>query len=316
MPDSDDDFQFLGFDQYFSSVPAATTPLAGTEPMLVFQGGTTKQVSSSNVGRPRLTGPSNFYISALGSDSNPGTISQPWATTQHAMDFLASDIDFAGQNVTVNIGAGSFAGFGVKSTVGGGNLLWRGTGSSTTTITAGPNDGVFNFGENVTFNSVPSGTTHYFAGLKFSNPSAFGHFAIYVPYPAIQWANLDGSAVDIAFVGTTGLPILFLNSPCDVVINGFSPINVDRTGAPALDGEISVVGSATIILISHIKVIGNPTYNFGGIFAADGAVLECAGFFFIGSFTGNAATSSAAVIDSAGSLLSSTIAVEQGGIIT
>lgn len=317
MPDSDDDIQFQAFDSYFSGLPSATIPLAGTEPMIVFQGNTTKQVEVMNVVRNVLLSSGSFFISATGSDSNDGlSLATAWHSTQHAMNALATRYDFAGQNVTVNIGAGSFPGFGVMSTVGGGNLLWKGAGSASTTITAGPNDGVFNFGENVTFNAVPSGTTHFFSGLKFANPSAFAHFAVYVPYPAIQLANFDGSAVDIAFLGGNGMPIFFFNSPCDVVLNATSPMTIDRTGSPSLVGEIAVTGSATLIIgTSDFNLIGSPTYTTGLIAIADGTSVEWQGFATSGSFTGNAANVTASVLNTAGRILSRSIVVKQGGVI-
>lgn len=278
-------------------------------------------ISIASGARTLLTANMNFYVSALGSDSNPGTLALPWATLQHAMNILASQYDFGGQNATVNIGAGSFAGFGVKSTVGGGNLFWKGAGSSSTTITAGPNDGVFNFGENVTFNAVPSGTTHFFSGLTFSNPSAFGHFGTYVPYPAIQLANLDGTRADIAVTGTNGLPFFFINAPCDVVIFATSPIAINRTGAGLLLGEIVITGAAEVtIQNTQFSVSGGPRYTSGGaaglLSVADGGVVVCNGFSPSGAFTGNAATAYAAVVDSTGGLLSFTISVQQGGIVT
>lgn len=104
--------------------------------------------------RDILTANRSYFVSTTGSDSNGGTNSttDAWATLQHAFFFIADSIDISSLTVTINVGAGSFAGFGVASTVGGGVILVIGAGAGSTTITAGPNDGIFNFGECWTFN--------------------------------------------------------------------------------------------------------------------------------------------------------------------
>ncbi len=99
------------------------------------------------LGKITLTSDLSLYVSTTGSDSNPGTLASPWATIQHAMDFIASKIDLSGFTITVNIGAGTFAGVGLRSTTGGGTINFVGAGSGSTTITNANNDFITNFGE-------------------------------------------------------------------------------------------------------------------------------------------------------------------------
>jgi hypothetical protein len=127
--------------------PALTDYLVGVTAANVDQRYTLAQVHSTIPHRTVLTGNTNYYVATTGNDSNPGTIGSPWLTLQHAMDFISSMIDIAGFFVFVNIGAGTFAGLGIKSTVGDGVLQFVGAGPALTTITNGPNDGAFNFGE-------------------------------------------------------------------------------------------------------------------------------------------------------------------------
>jgi hypothetical protein len=47
---------------------------------------------------------SNYYVALTGNDSNPGTLSAPWSSLQHAADSVGPDD-------TVLISAGSYAGF-------------------------------------------------------------------------------------------------------------------------------------------------------------------------------------------------------------
>src|SRR5690348_14376742 len=63
--------------------------------------------------RETLAANADYYVTATGSDSNPGTLAQPWLTLQHAMDFIAANIDIAGFTVTINVGTGTFAGIGI-----------------------------------------------------------------------------------------------------------------------------------------------------------------------------------------------------------
>lgn len=60
--------------------------------------------------RQILTSNTTFYVSTTGSDSNPGTLAQPWATPQHAANFLATNIDAGGFVPIVQIMTGTYAG--------------------------------------------------------------------------------------------------------------------------------------------------------------------------------------------------------------
>lgn len=90
--------------------------------------------------------PANFYVSATGSDSNDclaaaGSGNGPCLTIQHAA-LVAMAYNFGGNNVTINIGTGTFAGVELAgflwgSPVGGFGafLILNGNGAANTTIT-------------------------------------------------------------------------------------------------------------------------------------------------------------------------------------
>ena len=50
-----------------------------------------------------LTHDTTYYVSSDGSDSNNGSESAPWLTLQHAVDWIAANIDFAGFNVDIQL---------------------------------------------------------------------------------------------------------------------------------------------------------------------------------------------------------------------
>jgi hypothetical protein len=141
--------------QKLSQIAAAPAPPALTDTVIGVGSGTTDyqytlaQIQAGIISRQVLAADATYYVSTTGSDSNPGTLAAPWATLQHAMNYMASIIDFAGFFVTVIVEAGTYVGFGVKSTIGGGYLRFNGQGPASTTIADGPNDGVYNFGESV-----------------------------------------------------------------------------------------------------------------------------------------------------------------------
>lgn len=101
--------------------------------------------------RQILTADTTFYVSTTGSDSNPGTLASPWATPQHAMDYLAGNTDLAGFNVIIQHADGTYASpqingfpvgqgalsrnFGFVNFLGNTgaitNVIWTDTGSNT-----------------------------------------------------------------------------------------------------------------------------------------------------------------------------------------
>jgi hypothetical protein len=178
------------------------SPVDYTEFVRLATTGANWKASLSSITRQRLFGSGAFYVATTGNDSNPGTIGSPWLTLQHAMNFISA-IDGGGNNVVVNIGAGSFAGFGIKDTIGIGVLQFIGAGSTNTTITSGPNDGVFNFGECI---SNYAGTQTALIGVDkvtFDNSGA-PEVAIVIALPGANF-NLGNAitfvAADIGFKG-------------------------------------------------------------------------------------------------------------------
>lgn len=148
-----------------------------------------------------LAANTNYYVASTGNDSNPGTLAQPWLTLTHAMIYIAMNLDIAGFIVTVNIGAGSFAGVGMRSTVGGGIIYFKGAGSGSTTITDGPNDGVFNNGECFTA-AVSCGSSIFINAMtvKQSGNHTF-NFGVVLYVPGIDFNLYDPVAFtfDIIF---------------------------------------------------------------------------------------------------------------------
>lgn len=90
--------------------------------------------------RPRLSANRTYFVRTDGSDSNTGLVNDAggaFATVQAAIN-AAYAVDLNGFNVTITIGAGTFAGFSaLDSFVGKGNVTVVGAGA--TTILSGGN---------------------------------------------------------------------------------------------------------------------------------------------------------------------------------
>lgn len=221
--------------------------------------------SGHNIGvRTKLTQDTTFYVATTGSDSTgDGSSGNPWATLQYAMDVISSSLDFAGFTVTVNIGAGTFVGFGCPSTVGGGIIQINGAGSASTTITAGPNDGVLNFGECVTMN-VPVSSLLAVNKVTF-DCTAGGQtaFSVYVPDQFQLGDAATFSGADIVFYSgsTPNCQICQVDNlsnintlPGTYTINGTGWIS-----GGAVTGVISVAGAATFQMRGDWIVNDSPT---------------------------------------------------------
>lgn len=163
-------------------------------------------VITGSTGRDILTSDRNYYVSTTGSDSNGGTNSSTdaWATLQHAMDFVSSNIDGAGFNVFINIGTGSFTGVGAKICLGISNLLWYGAGVGSTFINSGTNDGTFNIGECFGFNVINI-TQFWFDALTFKTTTDLNATIVISGINSVLFQNLGTRSTNIGFDLTNAL---------------------------------------------------------------------------------------------------------------
>ena len=235
--------------------------------------------------RQILTADTTFYVSTTGNDSNPGTSAAPWATLQHAVHILASEYDTAGFTVTISVGAGSFAGFGVETIVGGGIIQISGAGSLATTITNGPNDGLFNFGECFTVNQV-TGATYCLDAVTLNNTvSNVDTVANYIEYQSILLGNYAAYTCDIVLNGTTENAISSYSGTIGIA-NGTLTADFTHTSSPAtfiraLGGDFYAGG--TIVLS------GNPDFGTSaqqGFVIAQKSTLDISGATITGTSTG------------------------------
>lgn len=226
-------------------------------------------------GRDRLTVNRDYYVSTTGSDSNGGTNSSTdaWATLQHALHFIAINLDFAGFTVFIHLGIGTFAGAGSEGSTGGGNLVIKGAGSTNTFLDNGPNDGIINFGECFDV-QLGSAAQISIDALTFKQ-SAAGNtcFACYIGGQILSLGDATTATVDLVFDFSAANPFAGINISAPTLL-GTQVGTIGITGGGAsvprfffFEGNAGFVNFATwtpsgtqTITIAFAELIGNSTY--------------------------------------------------------
>ena len=84
-------------------------------------------------GRVRLTTDTTFYVAVAGSDTTgTGAVGSPWASWQHAVNYIYNDVDPNGHNIAItdsNATESFAAGFSINGTIPGVNLTINGNGA-------------------------------------------------------------------------------------------------------------------------------------------------------------------------------------------
>lgn len=217
-------------------------------------------------GRTILTADTTYYVATTGSDTTgDGSVGNPWATLQYAADWIYGNIDFGGHNITINIGAGTFAGVDLQFAVGGGYITFVGAGSGSTIITYGT------FGLGCFYDGFPG-----IALQAMTLSCSTNIYGIYSDVPNSIYINDDiifdgaaanaGGAVGLFAPGATFLP--------------FGSISVTGTWKSCLEGsQLSAISN-----FATWTMVGTPSFAnaFANIYGG-GLYTE-----FAGSYTGAA----------------------------
>src|SRR6266705_4143625 len=110
-----------------------------------------------------------FVNNITGNDSNAGTLVAPWATLQHAVDYLGVNIDINTQTVTVHVAdsGSTYPGVALRPFVGGGNLVFLGNNTALGNVKIGNSSqvGAVFSGEGL------GGTYFWISGFEFVQTS-------------------------------------------------------------------------------------------------------------------------------------------------
>lgn len=243
--------------------------------------------------RTMLVANTNYYVSAGGSDANGGTnsSSDAWATIQHALNFIAQNIDIFGFTITINVGAGTFLGANVPEFTGGGIIQVFGAGPSSTTIQG---------------NSVTAGKNCFqILGLIGSTLQIDGVTldTTNIPAPGTNMIGVAATGVTI-YVGGFGRgdPVfkpgrgtitscILIEGNSVAFLNGASGLNFDAsgTGGDPITGLNPSQGAVFVNFGNYVFLntpnFGTPPFQSFILSQGDGTLIDFGGFV-VGSFTG------------------------------
>ena len=126
--------------------------------------GTKYQMSSTTSKKRSLTANTNYYVATTGNDTTgDGSSGLPWATIQHAVDYISSMVDISGYTCTVNVATGTYAPFTVlKPFIGGVPLFLGNTTTPSNVLISSSTSGLSSIGAN------GLGIQFSIAGFKFT----------------------------------------------------------------------------------------------------------------------------------------------------
>jgi hypothetical protein len=244
-----------------TGVPTAPTAASGTSTLQI---ATTAFVTTALTPlRLVLTSAFNLYVSTTGSDSNNGfSTGTALLTIQKAIDTLASRYDLGGQAVTINVGAGSFAGFNFKAMVGlasPASLLVTGAGA-TTIITS-------------TLSCLGYGVTGTIANLQV----AAGASNVGI--------SVNGRAHLVMNAGIT-----FGSNVYHAAISQSSSLNIQGNFAIAASATFAFYVSTNSMLMAEgfgtCTITGSPAWASGFVYAENGSAVRIPSNTFTGASTG------------------------------
>jgi hypothetical protein len=195
-----------------------------------------------------LSANTTYHVASSGSDSTgDGSAGKPWATIQHAIFYLSANVDGGGNFITLSVGAGTFVGAGMAPITGTAGLFIYGAGSGSTTISNGPNDGVYNQGECIA--------------------------CLYdIPMLAINAVNLTNSLTNTDIVSMEAGQLLALGD----WINYTSDIIFTQSGTNS--GGVSLYAEVTVELIPGLYTFNVTVANTNWFFASQSQAATFRGF--------------------------------------
>jgi hypothetical protein len=218
--------------------------------------------------REILTANRTYYVRTDGNDANTGLVNDAagaWLTLQHAVFYVAENIDIAGFKVTISVGAGTFAGFGYATLTGGGILGIDGAGAASTTIEAGPADNVYNFGECISILQLVGPTLLYVNNVTLDATSTYSAFAAYKPNWFFQVGNANTtSALDVDIIVPDGGTAFSAYNQGFLTLeasSGGGAINISFAGATAYD-IFDTSGFVYILATAPIVITETPDWDF------------------------------------------------------
>jgi hypothetical protein len=219
--------------------------------------------------RVRLTSATNYYVSTTGNDANNGSISSPWATLQHAYDWIVGNVDLAGYDATVNVADGTYsAGVAASIRAIGGMISFVGNIAAPANCIIALTTGV---------NFLSTGPAYNVAGFRMTNTLGSAHIATTNGGRIGITGNMSfgncGAGSHLSAVGSGSIIGI---SASAYSINGAAQQHFfENTG-----GQIAAQAATTVTLT------GTPLFAIAFAFASQAGVIYAVGMTFSGAATG------------------------------
>lgn len=224
--------------------------------------------------RTLLTADADFYVATTGSDSNDGTQTSPWATLQHAANWIQANVDMGASVATVHVAAGTYAPVRVRNPFLGGDpqrmypVLFSGDTTTPSNVVIVSGNGVqsFNLSDNAVVGVEGFKLTGDVGGLYASAGAVtfingrMEYGSISGPHYHIQ-ANVGGKIIDASSAHT---------------ISGGASCWIYASA-----GIIEFSGSPTVTLV------GMPNFSSAFAYSDDNGVIRANGMTFSGPATGD-----------------------------
>ncbi len=258
-----------------SELPAATTPISGSELVEISQGGVSKSVAASYlsgsvvVGRELLTAARTYYVRTDGSDSNTGLVNSSggaFLTIQKGID-VAAALDNGGYDITIRVVAGTYTGAcTLKTFVGNGRIIIRGdTADLTSSIVSTTSDN--------SFYAVGNYGVYHLEYMKIQTTTSgnclFVGAGSYVTFSNINFGTTAGNHV----VSSTGGQAEATGS---YTISGGAQIHIGSFGP----------GANIVISNRAVTLSGTPAFSSAFAQAGQGAGIYASSATFSGAATG------------------------------
>jgi hypothetical protein len=225
--------------------------------------------------RELLTAARTYYVATTGSDSNDGlSVGTPFATIQHAVNFVSTEIDLQGYEVTIQVSTGVYnENVTLKSLVGGNGKLLGDTTTPTNVVIKAPalstycvhNEVVGNQWAIKGFSLDASNLNNYASALSLDRNSV------------TQIAFLDFKAIDstVILINVENSATLFDSDSSDYTIHGaawnmfifvytganvnfqFNSLTINDT--PTMNTMVSAAIRSSVVFFANSAITGTVT---------------------------------------------------------
>lgn len=190
-----------------------------------------------------------YYVATTGNDANDGrTVGTPWATLQHAWDFVQGSINLNGFTVTVQLANGSYsAGLIAAGALTGG----RGPASF---VILGNTTTPANVSISTSTNCIwaSDGATVAVRGCRLASSSVVGACLLAIRSGTIQYDTVEFSTTTNAHIYATDYGIAWANGNYSIVGNAGRHLYAN------VNGLIDTINSSP----STVTLVGTPAFTY------------------------------------------------------